>query len=189
MRNTGSFLCIGFIAALLVPFASASAQYPVALKPGDRVRVDLALVEAQAVEGTFQGVRGDSVLILLRAGSEVAQIPKGDMARISVHLGKRGNGWRGFRIGLVPGAVLWGALVLAQGDQINSHRGTSSSAEENAVKGAVFGGLVVGVLGAFVGELVQTERWEEVAVPSIRPSHQLAPNGRLGFGLTIPVGR
>ena len=193
MRNTGSILCIGLLAATLGPFGAASAQTPTALEQGDRVRVDLALPETQAVEGTFQGVRGDSVLILLRAGSEVVQIPEDHIQRICVHLGERRLTWMGFGIGGASGALFGGAIGFALGDDppFLSSDGDPFpfSAEDKAAIGAVFGGLVVGGIGALVGHGMWTGRWEEVGVPPVRPSLQVAPSGRLGLGLTIPVGR
>lgn len=195
MKTKGLVLCIGFVAAVLVPFASASAQShwdPMALKPGDRVKVDLALPEAQAVEGLFQGIRGDSVLILLRAGSEVAPIPVNHIQRIRVHLGKTRRTRVGFGMGLGLGVLLGGAIGLASGDDPSLFGGDDPflfSAKEKAGIGAILGGLVGGVIGALVGHRMWTERWVEAAVPSVRPTLLFAPNGHLGFGLTIPVGR
>lgn len=151
------------IAAALVAFASAlPAQGVPSVQVGSRVRI-----ESRIARGIFSVVRVTDDTVTVRADTLSAPlaVPRADIARLALSLGRRSAGSRALRgayIGAAIGAVVGAASGLASGDD---EKGTGfdlfqATAGEKAVLGAVALGLVGTVVGSVVGAGLRGERWE-----------------------------
>ena len=86
----------------------------------------------------------------------------------------------GLGVGVVGGAIT--GAILGVGDP-----------EYGPVVWAIIFGIVGAPVGAFgggvVGLLGGEDRWVTLKAPTVRPELSLTPDGRLGFGLSIPTRR
>lgn len=161
----------------LFPLHPVEAQEPVAVRPGQRVRVTAPALGMKKHEETFQQLRGDTLVFTLM------ECPLSDVTRLEEHRGRESWGWwKGGLIGFVVGAGAGAAYGAGPGYS------DCDLAKEGCM--LIFGaiGAVPGVLvGSLVGAAVETDRWGEVPLPPVRPSLQVSANGRLGLGFSIPL--
>jgi hypothetical protein len=155
MRRASSFLALTFIA-----FASVlQAQGTPSVQVGSRVRI-----ESPVARGIFSVVRvtDDTVTVRTDALSAPVAVPRADMTRLALSMGRRSAGsgaWRGALTGAALGAVVGAATGLASGDDDES-AWFAMSAGEKAVGGGVALGLGGAILGGVVGAIYRGERWE-----------------------------
>jgi hypothetical protein len=144
--------------------------------PGTRVRVTAKGLPAGRVSGVIQRWLPDTMVVARDSTGDTVRVPFGTVRRLEVSRGMQSGYDTGAEAGLVFGAgidLLW---IVA----------SSRSGSEDPGIAAPFGirGLVVlaggfTALGALVGSLSRSERWQRV--PLIVPlSHD-----RLGVGLSV----
>jgi hypothetical protein len=172
------------IALTAVPL---SAQRTFDVKEGELVRVRMWGSEDQVIEGSLQGIEENDLLILSNEGKEVSRIPMSQIREVWVRRGSRNQALEGLEIGLVSGAIVGLVVGLASGDDESGL--IRFSAGEKAGMGAVGFGMISGAAGLLIGAISRTDRWERVSLPAVNPSVQVAPNGRLAVGISIPTRR
>ena len=151
MRRSVSVAISG--AMLAVFAATATAQPPVKIAPGQRVRLT---TETGTQIGTVAAVTTDN--LRLTDGAQERTVAMAGVRRIDVSSGSsRGAS---AKKGAIRGAIISGAigallLPLQRGE-------TGSSVGESVALGAWSGGLFGGLIGAGVGAARAGERWETV---------------------------
>ena len=171
--------------SLVVPFSNLSAQQLSRLE-GARMRVTAPDCGMNTQTTTLQALRGDTLLFPGRPTESSNPIvpvkcPVGSVTRVEMRQGRKSNVARGALIGLIPG-VVGGAFAGAHVARMEETRCPET------FKGAVIGAGIMGALtaglGAIVGALIKTDRWEEVPLDRLRVG--FAPQrDRVSLGLRI----
>jgi hypothetical protein len=118
----------------------------------------------------------ESTIVISRAGSDHALIPRNAITRVEWSRGRHGNALKGLILGALAGAT---ALTIVFHVQVGSEDDSPTRYyAQAALMGAVLGALP----GAFVGSLISTERWAELPVANLRVAVVPAPRG-VGVGL------
>ncbi|MGE0353405.1 MAG: hypothetical protein AB7I33_04155 [Gemmatimonadales bacterium] len=131
--------------------------------PGERVRVTPSSLGARAQAGELLWLDRDS--LVLAAQGRRWTIPADMVRRLERSRGRRGHPVTGLAVGAAAG-LLAGAILFSPGG--NACTGSGNYGERCLYYRA--GILAGGVgLGALVGALIRTERWEPVALESLRP--------------------
>ncbi len=176
-------LVIFLVAALVVtPFADTAAQEPQAVKVGDKVRVshDCA-TRCQEDRGTVDAIDADS--IVLRTGQDQSRVAilLPSIARLRVVRGQKSRWVTGAVIGgVVLGAATAGAVVAFCDPSGRSPNCSPTTGQ--FVTATAAGAVVVAAIGAGLGSLSKSDRWEDVPLDQLRVS--IVPHGR-GFVLGI----
>jgi len=170
---------------LLAPFSTVSAQEPLPIEPGQRVRVTAAGLGMNKQAATFHSLDGG---ILTVTTDSTLQCPLSDVTRLDVHQGRHGHPWRGAGIGFGAGVVagVFTALLVCQGQQGQDcyDESTDMTWLIAEISGAS-GGLVGAGIGALIGANVKTDRWEEVPLDELRVHSLVTPDGRFGLGVSL----
>jgi hypothetical protein len=101
------------------------------------------------------------------------------VSRLEVHAGQKSHVWAGVVGGFLIGAGV-GALVNS------NNEGCLEILDESGCTwiGAGVGGLALGLVGAVVGSVIKTDRWEEVPLGQLRVSVVPQRDG-LALGVTV----
>ena len=160
---------------VLTPLTTAAGQGAIAA-PGARIRVSAQGLATTQVVGTVVALHADTLVLAPQSGRGLLALPLESVQRLDVSRGRKSLAGAGAGIGGVIGAVsgaVWGAASCAE---------PSFVAPEQC---AIMGGLLVGaggaLLGAVVGALSKTERWQEVPLDQLRVS--VVPQRDGGFAL------
>ncbi len=168
----------------IVTFAcGAAAQTPAwgeRIQPAQLIRVQTGPKKA-SYRGTFEGMRGDSLVIADSAGVPRWVVPARDIVRVDMSVGTRRNGLKGAGYGFLVGAGV-GALMGLITEPCEptgfmscfmESTTRSGAAANNAVVLGVFVGLPV---GAIVGRTIKSPKWRPVDLtPGPRPELTFAP--------------
>jgi len=162
------------------------------LQPGARVRLTLPCdpglpspPEACPVEGRVVTTRGDT--ITLASGESTSRHSLGSARRIEVSRGRRSHWLVGAGAGFVLGAGST-FLLLNQGGSTNP---CDRSANQDAIGPgacaglATLGGVAGAGVGAVIGGLFRTERWQDVPVQTLRVS--LGPRPGVRFHAAVSL--
>jgi hypothetical protein len=170
--------------ALLLACASALfAQATVFVSEGSRVKIFPSVEGAEPVIGTVVDVALDT-LIVLSEREEVLAYRSSDLWKIEVSEGEKKKTflglWAGAGVGLATG------LLICAADEANCETwsGTGDATAAVVLLTTVLGGGV----GALVGSLIKTERWEEASFPNPPPvAFGIGKDGsvRLAFSLRL----
>jgi hypothetical protein len=186
MMRPGPFLAALFV---LVPYVTVVAQAPAPL-PGTRVRVTLpcqpghqpagrAAHESCRSEGPLLPLSGQA-MALAAAGPDL-DAGRDAVTRLEVSRGQRSHWRMGAAIGFLAGAGATFAALRSGGSTANQ----DALATHECIGLVTLGGAVGAGLGAAVGALFQTERWQEV--PLRRGGLRLAPQPGARFGLALKL--
>ncbi len=145
--------------------------------------------EPSEIQGVLLGVEGSELLIAPAGQSEVVRVQAHQLRRIQVYGGERRMAAKGLGYGAAGGALVGVGLGLADGDDPSSCWLMCYSAGEKAAMGGVLLGLTGGVIGLIAGALTKEVRWDDVSLPSMRPSISPSSTGGVEFRLTLPTGR
>jgi hypothetical protein len=150
------------------------------LEAGSRVRLELAdgEAEAQTVTGTFQSCEDGMLVLVPENPGETAPISYrlDELQKLEVSKGKSNNVLPGAAIGLLIG------LVISANAQTNHHQdefmGGFSDMEDNIQRGTQ---ITVGttLLGAVIGGVTGSEKWEAVDTGNWNASLGTDPQGRV----------
>jgi len=130
---------------------------------GSRVRVRTTQ-RREAPVGVLEGESADELVIRAKGAPSPVQVRRRDVLSLEVSRGTR----RHTLEGLAGGAIAWGAIVGALA--------ATHSLPESGVNEPLFVGGMLAV-GAGVGTLVKTERWERVPAGGVSVGIGPAPRG------------
>jgi len=148
---------------LLLGAAVAEARGADESLVGSRVRVRTT-GRAEDRVGVLEGATPDELVIRTKGAASPVPVRRSDVLRLEVSRGTR----RHTLEGLLAGAIAWGAIVGALA--------VTDSLPESGVSEPLFvGGMLA--LGAGVGTLVKTERWERVPAGTVSVGIGPAPRG------------
>lgn len=171
--TTAGIAALMVMAASLLPVGEARAEpesgTPPTITVGSKVRVRAPTVVKGRIEGTVIGLDERS-LVLGGIERGPLTLSREAITHLDVSTGRRRQTLRGTLIGAGIGLVAMG--VLCGGD-------SGGCAEVSGV--ATAGAL----LGAGVGALVKTDRWQTVPLDGVRVT--LTP-ARRGVGLAVSIG-
>jgi hypothetical protein len=139
-----------------------------------RVRVTTHSAPGLATAGTLESWNGHS-LELSGSGFAPQTIPLSDLAKLEISRGKKGHWLAGTLIG--TGLGIGAGLLAASANNVDDpasndpFSGFAASVSEQGVDmSIVFVSTLAGAgLGALVGSLIKTEKWEEVPIPTTAP--------------------
>ena len=176
-----SFVSTALVVLALAPVATLVAQEPgPPLEPGARVRVTAPDLGIEKQQATFQALRGDTLVVMADSTMYYAL---GSITRFDVYRGRKSHWKTGLAIGAVLGAIVGGAAGYAY-EAINDEYTPEYAAP--VAFGALAGAAVVGALGAGVGAIMRTDRWEEVPLDQLRVSFVPRRDGfALGFAVAF----
>lgn len=149
------------LAVLLVPTVAWS-QDPLKVAAGHRIRITERGVGGRELRcGTVAAASPDTVVLRLDGVENARSVAWSELSRVEISRGRERHTLTGAMLGLVAGAVS-GAILGATECKV------SCSGEMSGNKGIapVIGAGVVGVvgmgLGAAIGAIYTTEKWERV---------------------------
>lgn len=178
---------------ILLPLISPPpllAQDTPRVYPGARIKVTAP--ECQLWWGeTGQVLSLDQGMLIARVGGEEIECPLEALTRLEVSVGER-KWWnaslKGTGIGVLGGAVILTVVHVTTCD--DEYAGYCDEGNLIAVViGAVLGGAAGLVTGTIVGLGRDPEDWRTVPLPLVHPTLTLAPDGRFGFGFSVPLKR
>jgi hypothetical protein len=161
MSRTAMLLVILFVAQSL-PLAGQART----VAEGDRVRVTLRHgAAARRLVGRITAVGRDTLFLNAEGQTAPMAIPKATIEKLEISTGQHGNAGRGALIGLGVGAIGGGIVGAADASHCNNSQSFClfSSGGEMAIVATVFGAIGT-VLGAVVGAISRSDRWETTPV-------------------------
>ena len=174
MHTRLAFVAAAVLAAAL-PAPSAAQEV---LAPGTRVRVTVP-DQKHPLVGAFVSRTADSLMLEIPARSwngvgrrpvELVSLPVPRITRLEVSRGRRSHPGRGAGIGALVGAAAGLALGLAA--SADNSGWFEIGPGEVASATLVMGGIGAGV-GAIVGGLSHSERWEATTLPNLPPAPEV----------------
>jgi len=166
-----SALRIAHLVAVLAAVAPTEilSQDKPSIKPGSRVRVTAPSVFDKRVAGTVSEVKSDTLAVSVEEGVSVLLVSLKDVTRLEVSHGRRSHAGLGAKIGAMTGFVTGFVLVVATYEECT---GFCPAPDPGPVGTAAIAGLAFGIggaaLGAIVGALIKTDRWEEIPLDELR---------------------
>jgi len=159
----------------VLPATLLVAQEPARIVPGAHVRVTAPHLPNGRLQGALTRIDADTLVI----GS--TPIARHTLTRVEVSTGRRSRLGRGLGVGFLAGAGL-GAIL---GAGVGNDGGEFCTATQCAVAGAAVVGVGGMVLGALVGAMTHTDRWQEV--PLERVGVRLFPqrDGSLSLAVSL----
>ena len=148
--------------------------------PGARVRVTAPDVHVRRYDGTIVGLPTDTIVV------DTLRVALASVTRLDMHWGKKSNWDKGLLYGgLGVGAAGLGLGILWWAECGDSGGAVCPAEGWHALALAPIGFVAGGIVGAGVGALIRTDRWEEVPLDRLRVSIVPQRGGRLGFGVSI----
>lgn len=170
---------ISFGALLVGSVSSLSAQTALYTSVGQRVRLRTGAA-SQWLVGTLIAADRDSVQLQVSENARPVSIAWQTVSRFEVRRGGHSNARKGALIGLGLGAIGGGVWGLA--DASNCTGWLCLSPGQEALGGALLLGGAGALVGAAIGSLSRTDRWEPL---SIGRAHVTLMPGRAATGLSI----
>ena len=129
-----------------------AAQADVPPLPGARVRATAPSLPRRQLQGILTRLDADTI------GVDATPLALTMVTRLEVSSGQRTHPGTGLRIGFLVGAVV-GAIV---GSSAGNEDGEICTPTQCGLAGAGLFGLAGIPLGAMIGAMIHTERWQEV---------------------------
>jgi len=166
--NALRIACMAAGLAVVAPTEILSQDKP-SIRPGSRVRVTAPSVFNKRVAGTVDVVGSDTLAVNAEKGGGVLLVSLKDVTRLEVSDGRRSHAGLGAKIGLMTGFVTGFVIVVATYEECTDF---CPVPDPGPVGTAAIAGVVFGIggaaLGAIVGALIKTDRWEEVPLDELR---------------------
>ena len=161
------------VVCVLILFGATSAG--VAEKAATRVRVKFT--PDQTIQGTVVA-SDDATISVDTGGAGVVQIDRDSIQRIDRYQGQKRNWGYGLLAGVAAGWIVGGIVASQEPDEgeIDIHM--------DGVVAAGYG-LIGGMVGAGVGTLIKSDRWESVPVSDVTIG--VAPNREHGVAVTMSL--
>lgn len=179
-------------ALALFPAAMLLAQEPAAPQPGATVRVTWACERSPAtpggscqVAGRLVQLRRDSITVA--GASASTSVGLDAVRRLEASAGSRGHARTGALVGLALGAGLGTALLHGGGSTSLCDRSQNQDAlAPSECLGLTAGAAVVGAgLGALVGAMITSERWQDVPLARVRVALHPGPARRFELAVRL----
>jgi hypothetical protein len=176
MRPIISSLTLGVVSLLAVarPLPT-SAQAP-PIEPATRVRVTISDHGIRHV-GALRAVDGDTLVL------DTLRLARTAITRLEVSRGRKGHAV----LGAVIGAVTLGVVGAVGGAAYSQIPDYPDDVTETAALGGGAGLVLGGLIGAGVGALIKSDRWEEASFDQLHVSFMRWPGGPLGLSLRLAV--
>lgn len=171
-------------ALLLTAFVDLFAQEKPAVAPGAKVRVSAPPVVEKRVVGFVVLLDRDTLVLNVEGRAEPLTVPLASVSVLEVHRGRKSRVGRGALIGLAVGAG-GGAIIGALATSDSCLFDPDPCPAAGAGAGALFFVLPGTVIGAIIGALTRTDRWETVPLDQIRVG--LTPLQPHGFTVSFSV--
>ena len=168
--------------ALFVATSSPLAAQEAPVEPGARVRVKAPPLQPDWVRGTVVGWESGSLLLEPEKpdGDTPLTLARDQITRLDVHRGSKSRALLGAGIGFGVGVALGFAACAGSGGSPCRSEGEGSPAGFALVLGGVGAGL-----GALVGLLFRTDRWEAVPMEGIHVTFTPVYDGQPGLALSV----
>jgi hypothetical protein len=168
-------LCFFPAVGLLIPLASLEAQ----LELGQWVRITAPQLGISKYSGTLVALDGD----MLTVGTlRVALV---DVTRLDVYMGRKRNAGTGAVVGALVLGVPFTIFAVGLCESFSGLASSNCDVVGVAMRGLLIGGAAGALLGAGVGSLIKSDRWEEVPLDQLRVSLGPRCDGRFGLGLSV----
>lgn len=174
-------LIVILIAAVVTPISGLPGQDIPPVAPGTRVRVTAPDLGADKLIGTVVPSPVDTLMVRPTDRMTAIAIPLASMTRLEVRYGQKAHLLLGAAIGFVAGAT-----SLGIGSAVVCSREDSDCSEHQTVTFTALGGLSGGAVGALLGSLIHTDRWNRVPLERFRVG--LAPRHDGGVWVGLSVG-
>jgi hypothetical protein len=174
-------LCATAFGLALAGSALGADEPAQVLRPGPGQRVRFTTLTEPRRTATVIETEADAIVVSLAGGRKIVRVPLADVQRLEVSAGRRTYASEGALLGTITGGLL-GGLAGASG----CFQSEDCDGGTYAVIGAVVVGTLSGLLGAGVGALCQTEKWERIDTPHVQL--QLGPasaRGGVALGLRV----
>lgn len=152
---------------------------------GQRIMVRSAVgpgVLDEGVQGTLEGVSGDSVQLRLSPGSPAKAVFVGPRSQLFLFAGRRSSAGKGALIGGLVGAGMGTLFGFAS----ESDEGKFVSRGTAAAAGGILGGIVGLLSGLAFGAMSSHDTWTRIGWKSAaRPVISPSSHG-VGLGLSLP---
>ncbi len=173
------------LVALFVATSSPLAAQEAPVEPGARVRVKAPPLQPDWVMGTVVGWESGSLVLEPEKPDALGDTPltlaRDQITRLDVHRGSKSRALLGAGIGFGVG-VGWTVLLLSSESLCNPEQQCDAGDWARGI--AIFGGIGAG-LGALVGLLFKTDRWEAVPLEGIRVTFTPVYDGQPGLALSV----
>ena len=171
------------LVALFVATSSPLAAQQAPVEPGARVRVKAPPLQPDWVRGTVVGWESGSLVLEPEKpdGNTPLTLARDQITRLDVHRGSKSRVLLGAGIGFGVGAALgFAACAGNTGSPCTNDAGEGSPAGFALALGGVGAGL-----GALVGLLFRTDRWEAVPLEGIHVTFAPVYDGQPGLALSV----
>jgi hypothetical protein len=178
----GALMVIGLMVA---PVATIAAQQAPPVKAGDRVRVIAPGVSGSPFVGAVVALEADSLVV--HDSMDTWRLSLASVEKVDLSQGRKSHALLGAGIGFVVGGGV-AIAVLYTG-------GSTSLCDQSANQDAMNSGECIGLtalggaagagLGAIIGGLIRTERWQNIPLERLRVSLSPQAGGRLGLALAV----
>ena len=167
------------IAAVLLLINSVQSLDAQTVSAGERVR---ATIEEQSgkLTGTLEEWGSDTLYVVPDGASQDVRaraISLSSLSRLEISRGQKSNAGKGALIGGGIGLLLGGGMSIIAGSTVDT--------EVTSTDYLIFTGLVTvggAGIGALIGSLIKSERWEEFPLDRLRLG--IAPRSDGGFQIT-----
>jgi hypothetical protein len=170
------------IGLLLLPLSAAAQDPPPPLESGDRVRITAPALGVNQQVGVLHAARHDSLIVV--TDSTVAY-PLWAVSRIDVYRGRKSASG----IGAIVGGALGTTIGVLGGVFVANICGIDGGSDcpDPLVVGTA-GGILLGAMGALlgagVGSLFRSDRWEEASIDHVRV-RVVRLQGGVGLGVSL----
>jgi hypothetical protein len=175
------------LVALFVATSSPLAAQEAPVEPGARVRVKAPPLQPDWVRGTVVGWESGSLVLEPEKpeGDTPLTLARDQITQLDVHRGRKSAAGKGALIGLGSGAVAGFALGFAACAGNTGSPCTNDAGEGSPAGFALALGGVGAGLGALVGLLFRTDRWEAVPLEGIHVTFTPVYDGQPGLALSV----
>ena len=175
------------VASWFVPLSTLLAQDAPTIEPGARVRVTAPDCGVRRLAITVEELSGDSFTFLgdpTRSSNSINNCSLASVTRLEVRSGRQRRWGRGALIGGIVGGAF--GLVGSVG-YVADGCTFGCDGQEAAIfaSGIAFFGIGAGIIGAGIGALIKTDRWEEVPLDRLRVNVVPQKDGRFALGLSV----
>ncbi len=178
------------VSLVLVPvltlLGDLRAQERRPIVPGVTVRVSAPSVVEKHVVGSVVSLDRDTLVLNAEGRAAPLALPLASVSVLEVHRGRKSRVGRGALIGLGVGVAVGGVsgFGLCEMDETKSGCEFHEHILGSLAIGA-YGGVLGAGIGALIGLVARTDRWETVPLERIRVG--LTPHGGHGLALTASV--
>lgn len=131
---------------------------------GQRIRIESKEISPGRLVGRADSIKADTLILFVRSGSTDSyyrRIPITSITKYEVSIGRKTNTRKGTLYGLIIGSAIGGMIYMgeASGEHDCHYCGDIPPA---AAVIPILGGLGCGI-GALIGTISKTDRWQEIA--------------------------